>query len=244
MGKMIQIPAAQPVDAYMAEPDAKPKGAIIVIHEVWALTDHIKSIADRYAGIGFIALAPNLLDFNKFSSIEISELQKAVFDPKKRNEAQPKLRKLMAPIQQPEFGKQTLDRLKACFNYLYELPQADHKVAVTGFCFGGSYTFSMAAAEPRVKLALAFYGHADQTVEELKRIACPVRAFYGENDERLISQLQDVKKRMKHAGVDFIAKVYPGCGHAFFNDTNPYAYNKAAAEDAWLRVQQELKSLG
>lgn len=243
MGKMIQIKADKMTDAYEATPVAEPKGAIIVIHEVWGLTDHIKSIADRLAEAGWLALAPELLDVLDFQSVEISQLQKNLFDPKHRNEVQPILRKLMAPMQEPGFGRTTTERLAACFNYLYDKPESQQKVAVTGFCFGGSYSFALAIAEPRLKLALPFYGHADQPAEELSQITCPVRLFLGEKDERLISQLPDLEQRMKEAKVDFQAKVYPDCGHAFFNDTNPMAYNQAAAEDAWRKVQNELAKI-
>jgi carboxymethylenebutenolidase len=63
-----------------------------------------------------------------------------------------------------------------------------------------------------------------------------VRAFYGEQDERLITGLPEVKQRMSEAGVDFEATVYPGTGHAFFNDTNAHAYDAEAAGDAWRKV--------
>ncbi len=233
MGKMIEIQADNQVAAYLAMPDSEAKGAIIVIHEVWGLVDHIKSVADRYAKEGYIALAPSLLNNSVFDSKKVAELQKAIFDPVKRNTVQPELRKLMAPMQEPGFGEITVSRLKDCFNYLYDLPESRKKVAVTGFCFGGSYSFSLATVEPKLVLALPFYGHCDQSVEVLKNINCPIQAFFGQNDERLISQLPEVENRMKQAGVDFNAKVYPDCGHAFFNDSNTLAYNKAAANDAW-----------
>jgi carboxymethylenebutenolidase len=240
MGKMIQIKADKAIDAYEAVPVGEAKGAVIVIHEVWGLTDHIKSIADRFAESGWLAVAPELLDVLDFKSGEIAELQASIFDPKRRNAVQPRMRELMAPMQEPGFGQLTTDRLKACFDYLYDQPESKQTVAVSGFCFGGSYSFALAVAEPRLKLALPFYGHADQPAEELSKIACPVRLFLGQNDERLISQLPGLEQRMAEAKVDFQAKVYPDCGHAFFNDSNPLAYNQSAATDAWQKVQAEL----
>jgi len=242
MGEVIQIKTDQILDAYLARPDGQPKGAIIVIHEVWGLVDHIKSIADRFAGEGYLALAPNLLFEVDFSSVDVADLQRQLFDPKSRSEAQPKLRALMAPMQDPSFGAKTTDRVKACFEYLYSQPEAKEKVAVSGFCFGGSYSFALATVEPRLKIAFPFYGHADQTAEELKHITCPVYAFYGEKDENLMGSLDDLKKRMSEAGVDFMAKVYEGCGHAFFNDTNPLTYNQQAATDSWEIVKNELQT--
>jgi carboxymethylenebutenolidase len=242
MGEMIKVSADRPIEAYLAKPTGEVKGGIIVIHEVWGLVDHIKSIADRYADEGYIALAPNLLFELDFSSVDVAEIQKRLFDPKTRSEVQPQLRQLMSPMQDPSFGTKTTDRTKACFDYLYDLPETNQKVAITGFCFGGSYSFALAVHEPRLKIALPFYGHADQPAQELANIKCPIRAFYGQNDEGLMSGLDDLKKRMSEAHVDFEAKVYPDCGHAFFNDTNPHTYNKQAADDAWGIVITDLAS--
>ena len=236
MHETIEIKAKSPIKAYISWPNEKAKGALIVIHEVWGLVDHVKIVADRLAAEGYIALVPDLLGDADVQLESLRHLQWPLFDPQRRSQAQPEMRRLTAPLHNPEFGQQTIDRLRACFNYLYDLPQSDQKVAVIGFCFGGTYSFSLAVAEPRLKLALPFYGHADQTAAELKHIRCPVFAFYGERDETLISQLADLKERMHTAGVDFTAKVYPDCGHAFFNDTNPYSYNAKAAADAWQRV--------
>ena len=243
MGNMLQIQADKPVDAYEAVPAGEAKGAIIVIHEVWGLDDHIKSVTDRFAEVGYLALAPSLLEITDFTSSEVAQLKQDLFDPERRDAVQPQLRKLMAPMQAPDFGRLTTERVSACFNYLYDKPENQQKVAVIGFCFGGSYSFTLAVTEPRLKLALPFYGHADQPVDELSHIKCPVRAFYGEDDERLMQSLPDLKQRMANAKVDFQAKVYPDCGHAFFNDTNPRTYNQAAADDAWTKVHTELASM-
>lgn len=238
-GSMVEIKADGPVKAYLAEPDAPAKAAVIVIHEVWGLADHIKSVADRLAAEGYLALAPDFLS-DTVDTAKLGGMQEALFDPERRNQIQPELRKLMTPIHNPEFGARTTAGLKACFDYLYDLPQAQRKVAVIGFCFGGTYSFNLAIEEPRLKLALPFYGHADQDVDALRNIKCPVRAFYGENDQNLIGGLDDLKRKMEEAGVDFQAKVYPDCGHAFFNDTNRFAYNAAAAKDAWELALEEL----
>ncbi|MEJ0073492.1 MAG: dienelactone hydrolase family protein [Candidatus Saccharibacteria bacterium] len=112
-------------------------------------------------------------------------------------------------------------------------PATHECVAVTGFCFGGSYSFALAASEPRLKAAVPFYGHANlEDIDALRKIACPILAFYGENDAGLMENLPNVKSEMEAAGVAFTAQVYPDCGHAFFNDTNPFAYNAPAAKDS------------
>lgn len=237
MGEMTEV---NDLPAYLARPVGEPKAAVLVIHEVWGLTDHIKSVADRLAAEGYLALAPDLLTSSGIDPSKLVDLQEDLFNPEKRNEAQPKLRSLMTPMQKPEFGKTTLQNVKNCFGYLYDLVEAKRSVSVIGFCFGGTYSFSLALSEPRLKLALAFYGHADYSVEELKKINCPVRAFYGKNDEGLAVQTQDLPVKMKQANVNYEQKIYSDCGHAFFNDTNRFAYNSVAAEDAWKIVLSEL----
>ena len=226
----------QKFEAYLATPKTEVKGAVIVIHEVWGLVGHIKSVADRYANEGYIALAPDLLSETDITAHATPELQEDLFNPQKRNDAQTKMRALMAPIQEPDFAAKTIGKLKVAFDYLYNLPEVKRRVAVNGFCFGGSYSYSLAIEEPRLKLALPFYGHVTTEVSELAKIKCPIRSFYGQNDEGLISTLPEVSLAMKQAGVDFESKVYPDCAHAFFNDSNKYAYYEPAAKDAWGRV--------
>jgi len=238
--EIIEIDSVKKVKAYLTMPESKPKGGIIVIHEVWGLDDHIKSVADRFANEGYVAIAPELLDNSEFSSEEIARLQRSIFDENERNKVQPQLRKLMAPMQEPQFGDVTIKRLKSVFDYIYSVKKANKNISVIGFCFGGSYSYALATVESRLKLSLPFYGHSDQTIDELVKINCPVRAFYGQNDLRLISGIDDLKERMKSAKVDYKVKIYENCGHAFFNDSNPGAYNKAAATDAWNRVLVEL----
>lgn len=222
--------------AYRAEPDGEARGGLIVIHEVWGLVEHTRDVADRFAAEGYVVVAPDLLSDHGITEEVTAGLGDALFDPERRNEVQPTLRKLMAPLRNPGFSESTVQRLRACVDLLFDQDAVNGRVGVTGFCFGGTYSFSLAVQEPRLKAAVPFYGHADFDVTELRRIAAPVLAFYGENDENLMKSLPDLTTKMAEAGVDFTAQVYPDAGHAFFNDTNPFAYNEKAARDAWART--------
>lgn len=236
MGNMIQLEGN--LSAYLSAPDAgvAPQGAVIVIHEVWGLVEHTKDVADRFAAEGYLALAPDLLAEDGPAPELAAELQAKLSDPQSRTALQPKLRELMAPLQAPGFAEKTVARVQACFDYLTALPEIQGRIAVTGFCFGGTYAFSLAAHEPRLKAAVPFYGHADFSVEQLAGISCPVLAFYGEKDEALVSKLPALKDSMRQAGADFTAVVYPDAGHAFFNDTNKWSFREDAASDAWRRT--------
>ncbi len=223
---------------YIAKPTGPVRGGLIVIHEVWGLVDHTKKVADSFAKDGYLVMAPELLGNGGLSPDALSDAQKDLFsgNEERRTRVQPVIRQLTAPQQQPDFAQKTVDKLEKLFNYLYDQPDLHQNVAVMGFCFGGSYSYSLAVHEPRLKAAVPFYGHADFSVDELKKIKCPILAFYGENDERLMDGLPKLREDMEEAGVNYSAQVYSDCGHAFFNDSNPYAYNEAAAKDARAKV--------
>jgi carboxymethylenebutenolidase len=236
-GEMTQFKTGSgPVPLYVVHPKGKPKGGVIVIHEVWGLAPHIKDVADRFAEAGYLAIAPDLLADAGITAELVGDLQEQLFDPERRTQVQPKLRELMAPLQAPGFGEKTTARVRECFHYLEDQPDLRGHVAIVGFCFGGTYSFTLAVEEPALKAAVPFYGHADFTVEELKNIMCPILAFYGEQDERLVTGLDKLTADMQEAHVDFSSHVYPNCGHAFFNDSNRFSYNEAAAKDSWKRT--------
>lgn len=224
-------------NGYVSRPAGEVRGGVIVIEEIWGLVDHIKDIADRFAAQGYIAVAPDLLSHAGITPEVGNELLRlrTSADDEERNRLQPLMREKMAPTQAPEYGSWAVSALKQVVDWLVARPEVAGRVAVTGFCFGGTYAFALAAADDRVRAAAPFYGAPPQGTE-FDGFACPVRAFYGEQDERLIEGLPEVEKRMSEAGVDFEATVYPGTGHAFFNDTNAHAYNEDAAKDAWEKV--------
>ena len=223
------------VDGYLALPEGKTKGGLIVIHEVWGLNEHTKDVARRFADQGYVTLAPDLISGTAAEGLTPDIMQHAQ-NPVTRDEAQKEMRAKMGPLQSPEFSKATLEKICACFDWLEERDDVASKIGVVGFCFGGTYAFTLATAEPRLTAAVAFYGHSDHSIEQLQNIACPVLAFYGDQDTNLTDKLPELTQNMKTAGRDFTSKVYPDTGHAFFNDTNPNRYNQAAATDAWQRT--------
>ncbi|MFI5084757.1 MAG: dienelactone hydrolase family protein [Actinomycetales bacterium] len=235
MGKMIEIEEGLP--AYLAEPrSGAVRGGLILIHEVWGLAEHTRDVADRFAAEGYVVVAPQLLADIGLDPGVGKELQDELFDPERRAAAQPKLRELMAPLHAPGFAEQTLTRVQACFAFLDSRADVAERVAVAGFCFGGSYAFSLAANEPRLKAAVPFYGHANFSDDQLKAIEAPVLAFYGQEDQGLMESLPELVEQMHGAGVDFTSVVYPGAGHAFFNDTNRWTYRPDTAKDAWEKT--------
>jgi len=244
MGSMIGIhQQSGTVSAYLALPqDGAYKGAVIVVHELWGLTDHIKKVVERLAHEGYYALAPDLNTTTETNRKLSEEVQKAMFDPNPRirMSVQPKIRTLLAPTQTPQFMSLTISRLEACFEYVYNQPLVHQKVAVIGFSLGGSYVYNLAVREPRLRAAAVFYAHTNYLPTELRHIRCPVMAFYGQKDTSFMQAMSRLMPRMQQADVNFTPVTYENAGHGFLNETNPFTYNKTASEDAWNRIRSFL----
>ena len=222
--------------AYLAQPTGAILGSVILIHEIWGLVDHITDVADRLADEGYLVVAPDLLSRVGIVAHVGLELQEIMFSPDAvvRSEGQPRLREALAPLQSPVFGLSALGSLKKCVDYLADQSELEGRIAVMGFCFGGSYSFMLAAGDSRVRAAIPFYGQGPGD-EAVAAIACPVLAFYGSTDTALTDDLPELTASMAAARVDFAPVTYEGVGHAFFNDTNPLTYDESAAADAWSR---------
>ena len=236
MGQVIEFNEGE-LSAYVAEPAETVRGGVVVIHEIWGLVDHIKDVADRLAQQGYVALAPDLLSGIGISPEVGQELHRirATGGAEEQARFQPMLREKLAPMQAPEFAQSAISALRRTVDHLAERPDVGDRIGVLGFCFGGSYSFALAAADSRIRVAVPFYGEPPQ-LADVGKIACPILAFYGERDTRLTDNLANVSNAMLEAGVDFTWEVYPGVGHAFFNDTNPYTYDPGIATDAWTRT--------
>ncbi len=224
------------LSAYRAAPAGTPRGGIILIHEIWGLVPHITDVADRFAAEGYVVLAPDLLSGVGVTPAVGGELQALLADPdeSRRASAQPRMREAMAPIRAPEFAAYVVAELRKTVDALADEPGVDGRIAVVGFCFGGTYSFALAASDDRVRAAVPFYGTAPAP-DRIAEIGCPVLALYGAHDPALIDALPAVRTSMADAGVDFTDHVYPDAAHAFFNDTGS-RYRPAEAADAWART--------
>ena len=236
------------VPAYVARPEGDVKGALVLIHEIWGLVDHIKNVADRFAAEGYVVIAPDILSSTGVTPEVGLELASLVFsaDEQTRADAQPLLRERLAPSNDPAYAEWAVGALKSAVDYLEkqlgrEEPGVHRRIGVTGFCFGGSYTFALAAADARVRAAVPFYGYPPETTS-IATIGCPVLALYGDTDERLMSTLPQLTASMADAGVRFTAQTYENAGHAFFNDTNRITYVPDVAADAFARTLAFLRT--
>ena len=156
--------------AYLSAPDGDQQlPGLIIIHEVWGLNDHIKDVANRFAAQGYVVVAPDLLSQTGVLEKIDQSIMKQIHNPATRDEAQKKLRAAMAPIQSPEFGRETVVKLTQCVAFLSQQPTVSEKIAVVGFCFGGTYAYALAANQPNLAAIIPFYGHGPQE-QELQKI--------------------------------------------------------------------------
>lgn len=221
------------IEVYTAIPDGEIKGGLVLIHEIWGLVDHVKDVAGRFAAQGYLCYAPDLLSKAGMTPKVGEQLLALMNDPdeEKRVSVQPLMREKAGPAFDPEYGAWAVQALRGVVDDLLEQPGVNGRVAVLGFCFGGTYSFALAGDDDRIRAAVPFYG-APADLTKVSSIHCPVLAIYGDQDERLMAGLPEVEAAMKDAGVDFTSKVYPGAQHAFFNDAGPN-YDADAAADAW-----------
>lgn len=231
MGSFIDI---DEVRVWRAEPEGEVKGGLIVIHEIWGLVGHTRDVADRFAAEGYLVYAPDLLS-EAGTTPEVGEELQAIIgamDDEARDREQPRLRAAFAPNSSPEFGARATAKLVKVLDALAAEDGVDGRIGAVGFCFGGSYAFQLAVVDSRIKSAVPFYG-SPPNAEQMDSIECPVFALYGEEDERLVEGLPQLKADMETAGVDFRTVVYEHAGHAFFNDQNERQGEPEAAAAAW-----------
>lgn len=216
--------------AFIVFPEVKGKAsAVVMIHEIFGLTDWAKSAADQLAAAGYIAIAPDLLSGfgpNSGGSSEFSSSQDAV--------------KAVSGLDPDTV---TAD-LNSAADYVKKLPASNGKVAVAGFCWGGGQSFRFATNRHDLSAAFVFYGPAPK---DISAINAPVYGFYGGNDGRIDATIPDTTAAMKGASKTYDPVTYDGAGHGFMRagedpgNTNPA--NTTARTQAWERWKSLLKSM-
>ncbi len=218
------------VHAFIVYPEVKAKApAVIVIHEIFGLTDWARSEADDLAAAGYIAIAPDLL-----SGFGPNGGGTGVF---------PSGQDAMKAVSGLDPDVVTAD-LNAVADYVKKLPASNGKLAVAGFCWGGGQSFRFATNRKDLNAAFVFYGPPPK---DIANITAPVYGFYGGNDSRIDATIPATTDAMKQAGKKYDPVTYEGAGHGFMRagedpgDSNPA--NKKARAEAWERWKLLLKSM-
>ncbi len=194
---------------YLARPATSGRfPAVIVIHEIFGLNDHIRDVARRLAKVGYVALAPDLASRaggTEASTDVIGDL-------------------ISGPVED------RIADLNAAAAYLETKRAYNGRLGVVGFCFGGAMTLAFAAAQPKVRAAVPYYGPTPEPAAQMAGTKAAVLAHYGADDARVNASIPGLEAAL--AGGTFTKRVWTGAGHQFNNDTSA-AYREPIAVDAW-----------
>lgn len=216
-GEWIKIPRGpDTIRAYVAYPERSSRApAIIVIHEIFGLTDWIRGVADQLAEDGFITVAPDLLSGRGPKGGGTEELG---------DEATKVIRTLT-----PE---EVVSKLNAVREYGTKLPASNGKSASIGFCWGGSTSFNYAVAQPDLNAAVVYYGGSPSDPSAYAKIKAPVLGLYGGNDARVNATIPIAQENMK--GKVYEVHTFEGAGHGFLRQqSGASGANMKATEQAW-----------
>jgi carboxymethylenebutenolidase len=226
-GEWVDIKSGdQTLKAFVVYPERKDKApAVVVIQEIFGLTDWLRSMCDELAENGVIAIAPDFLNGRKFEDADGA-------------------RKAISAVTQDQV-KAVLD---ATADYALKIPACNGTLAVCGFCRGGGWAFTYANENPKLKATYSFYGAPPDAPEQVANISCPVYGFYGENDERVNAGIPKAEELMKAAGKKYEPVIYKGAGHGFMRSGEPANPNmregdKRARDEAWARWKTLRKQL-
>jgi len=209
------------IPAYLAKPDHRePRAAVIVVQEAFGLNDHIRDVAGRLAGEGWVALAPDMYHRGGAG----------------RTAAYSDLPAAIAMMSEVDDAAAIAD-VEACIDWLRAQPYVRHdRIAITGFCMGGRISYLAACALPgKLRACAPFYG-GGIPIERTPTLGCPVLAFFGDQDAFIpLEQVRLLEAEASKHGKNVEVVVYPGAPHGFFCNERE-SFRAAAAADAWQRL--------
>ena len=208
-------------DAYLARPEEPSAPGIVMLHEIFGVTDWIRETADLFAGHGYCVIAPDMFwrlqpnfagDHRDPEATEQGRLFKQLIDHDK-----------------------AMDDIDAVISRLKSIPECNGKIGVTGFCTGGTLTY-LAAARLDIDAAVAYYGtQIHEFLDEAKNIACPTVFHMGEKDDRVPAGLPDMARAALQGVPDVTIHTYDA-GHAFAHTGRADYYIEAASRTAHART--------
>ena len=223
-GEFVDVAYAgqKPLRTWVVYPERKDKaGVVVVIHEIFGLSDWIRGVADRLAADGFIAVAPDLLSGMGPGGGGTDSLPT-------RDDVVKAVRALT-----PE---ETAARLAAVRAWANAIPASNGKLATMGFCWGGARSFAAAAGSPPPQAAVVFYGSSPDSAL-IERVEAPVQGHYGSDDARVNATIDGAKKRLGERKKSYEVNVYEGAGHGFLRQqTQREGANLRASQTAWPKT--------
>jgi carboxymethylenebutenolidase len=224
----VKVPGSpQAIRTWVVYPERKDKAPIVlVIHEIFGLSDWIRSVADQLAADGFIAVAPDLISGK---------------GPRGGNTDSVASRDDVVKLVRELTPEEVKARLDAVWDYALKLPAANGKSATIGFCWGGANSFLFATSQSGLNAAVVYYGMAPE-VGKLASIHAPVLGLYGEDDARVNATIDATAAEMKKLAKGYEVEIYKGAGHGFLRaQTGRDGANQKASDQAWPRTLAFLK---
>ncbi len=218
----VKVESGTPVRTYVVYPERKDRAPVVlVIHEIFGLSDWIRGVADQLAEDGFIAVAPDLISGlgpNGGGTDSVASRDDVV--------------KLIRGLDAAEATR----RLDAVRAYAIKLPAANGRSATVGFCWGGSRSFAYATTQPALDAAVVFYGSSPE-VAELAKVKAPVLGLYGGDDARVNASIEPAAAELKKLGQSYEYEIYEGAGHGFLRQQSAReGANLRATQKAWPRT--------
>jgi carboxymethylenebutenolidase len=228
-GEYVDIPYADhtPLRTWVVYPERKDKaGVVLVVHEIFGLSDWIRGVADRLAADGFIAVAPDLIS-------GLGPGGGGTDSVASRDDVVSLVRKLT-----PE---ESAARIAAVRAWAAKIPSANGKLATIGFCWGGGQSFAAATTTPPPQAAVVYYGVPPDS-EHISNVRAPVLGNYGGNDARITATVEATRATLAKLGRPYEPHVYDGAGHGFLRQQDtPDGANLKAAQAAWPRTVEFLR---
>lgn len=227
-GEWVTVAAANgdKVKAWVVYPERQdPAPVVIVVHEIYGLTDWARAVADQLAAEGFIAIAPDFISGKApgGKGSEAVDQTTAV--------------RLIGALD----GGEIQSRIDAAVAYGQSLPAATKKFGIIGFCWGGGISFKYATHNPALAASVVNYG-VPPAIQDMAAIRAPVYGFYGGSDARITSTVAQTASDMKSAGKSYQYEIFEGAGHAFYrNQAGMNGANLKATQDGWPKVISFLK---
>ena len=216
-----------PIEAWVVYPERPDKApTVLVVHEIFGLSDWVRAVADQFAADGFIAIAPDFLS------------GKGPGGGSSRGLESDKARALIPSVSADEIWN-ILDGAAA---YATALPAATGAFSVVGYCWGGGVAFGYATRRADLSAAVVYYGTSPST-DSLKGVKAPVLGQYGGNDARVNATIGAAEAELKRLGARYEYDIYPGAGHGFLRQQSGQSgANLKATEASWPRVLAFLRA--
>jgi len=230
-GEFVEIEAPKetggPVRTWVVYPErAEKAGVVIVIHEIFGMTDWDRAVGDAIAEAGFIAVVPDLLSGQGAGGGNSDSFA----DRGARIQA----------VRQLE-SDHVMTRLNAVRDHALAFPSANGRSGCIGFCWGGGTSFDYATAQPKLDAAVVYYGRPPEE-SKLSAIEAPVLGLYGERDARITSTVAATKEAMKERDKSYQTEIFVGAGHAFVRQQSGFdGANGQAAISGWKMMLDFLR---